>query len=195
MGKNEELPVRKKIDHRGPAYVRVEGAWYFVTMCAEGHAEWVMTKCAGDMVGSAPRDDRGGRGAAALPGDEKIYTTILNEAREYHVRGKWRLALFLVMPDHIHMLVHVPSVDGSGRHGVSTLPGVVHDFKHLLSARYGIRFQRDFFDTRMRDDEMYKEKFTYICKNPVRKGLVDVAWKWPYVIAFNREDGTERHHR
>ena len=40
---------------------------------------------------------------------------ILTEAREYHVRGRWRMALMLVMADHLHFIVQVS--DG-GAHGV-----------------------------------------------------------------------------
>jgi DNA-directed RNA polymerase specialized sigma24 family protein len=34
------LPVRKRLDHRGPVSVDVSSAWYFVTICAEGHEAW-----------------------------------------------------------------------------------------------------------------------------------------------------------
>ncbi len=98
----------------------------------------------------------------------------------------------LVMPDHLHFIVHVP--DG-GAHGVRPLPRVVGDFKRLLTGRYGLRFQRDFWDTRLRDEAHYAEKFRYICNNPVRKGLCATARDWPYVIAFDRETGDERQHR
>ena len=32
------LPVRKRLDHRGPLSIDVSAAWYFITICAEGHA-------------------------------------------------------------------------------------------------------------------------------------------------------------
>ena len=37
-------PVRKRLDHRGPLSIDVSGAWYFITICAEGHKPWVATK-------------------------------------------------------------------------------------------------------------------------------------------------------
>ena len=72
---------------------------------------------------------------------------------------------------------------------------VIGDFKRYLTCQYGIQFQKDFFDTRLRDDAHYAEKFRYICNNPVRKNLVPRAVDWPYVIAFDRETGLERPHR
>ena len=37
-----DKPIRKRLDHRGPLSIDEAGAWYFVTICAEGHREWVM---------------------------------------------------------------------------------------------------------------------------------------------------------
>ena len=87
------------------------------------------------------------------------------------------------MPDHLHFIVQIPS----GGRGATALPGVITNFKHLLSARYAIRFQRDFFDTRIRDDAHFAEKYNYILGNPVRKGLCATPSDWPYSIAFSRE--------
>jgi len=79
--------------------------------------------------------------------------------------------------------------------GATALPNVVAQFKHLLSSRYHLSFQRDFFDTRLRDDEHYAEKWRYIVRNPVTRGLVASPREWPHVIAFNRETGDELPHR
>ena len=105
--------------------------------------------------------------------------------------GKWRLALFLVMPDHLHLIVHVPC----GVRGAPALPRVIANWKHWLVANYGILFQKDFWDTRLRDDVHYAEKFRYVCNNPVRKGLCATARDWRHVIAFNRETGDELAHK
>ena len=176
------MPERKLIDHRGPSSVDVRGAWYFITVCAEGHDEW--------MVGGDPRAPRDAS-CHVIPLDDAA-NAILNESREYHKRGIWRLALMLVMPDHIHFIVHVPT---NGAPGGRPLPKMVGDFKRLLTNRYGLRFQRDFWDTRLRDDVHYAEKFDYVCRNPVRKGSVATPRDWPYVIAFDRESGEERIHK
>ncbi|MBP5225760.1 MAG: hypothetical protein J6336_00070, partial [Kiritimatiellae bacterium] len=113
---------------------------------------------------------------------ELVASLILHEAHENHVRGIWGLALFLVMPDHLHFIVQIPS----GGRGATALPRVIANFKHLLSARYGIRFQRDFFDTRLRDDAHFAEKCEYVLGNPVRKGLCVTPEEWPHSIAFSR---------
>ena len=179
-----ELPERKRLDHRGPLTINIVGAWYFITICAEGHKPWSV-----GGASHAPRDAKQCH-KISLADAAKM---ILTESREYQRRGAWRLALMLVMPDHVHFIVHV--VDGSGAHGVRPLPRMIGDFKRLLASRYGLRFQRDFWDTRIRDNAHYDEKFRYVCNNPVRKGLCARACDWPHAIAFDRVTGEERPHR
>ena len=53
------LPVRKRLDHRGPLSVDVSSAWYFITICAEGHEVW----CVDDGNGGRAA----GKGLPALP--------------------------------------------------------------------------------------------------------------------------------
>ena len=88
----------------------------------------------------------------------------------------------------------LPDGDG-GAPGGRPLPLVIGDFKRYLNGRFGIAFQENFWDTRLRDEAHYSEKFRYICNNPVRKGLCQMAREWPHVIAFDRQSGEERPHR
>ena len=84
------LPARKRLDHRGPLSIDISAAWYFITVCAAGHRPWV-----------------GGDHRAPRTFDE-IATAILDEGRFFHNAGKWFLTLMLVMPDHLHFIVHGP---------------------------------------------------------------------------------------
>ena len=79
--------------------------------------------------------------------------------------------------------------------GTPSLPHVIQHWKHYVSEHCGVHFQKDFWDTRLRDDAHYAEKFRYICNNPVRKGLCATARDWRHVIAFNRETGDELAHK
>ena len=198
-GGTPTLPVRKRLDHRGPLSIDVSGAWYFITICAAVRVAYgrdgVPSPSDGGAVGGGtptlPGDAVGG-GTPTLPGMfMPVATDILECARQYHIRGKWKLALFLVMPDHMHFIVHVPAVGG----GTPTLPHVIGHWKHYVAEHFGVSFQKDFWDTRLRDEAHYGEKFRYICNNPVRKALCKAARDWPYVIAFDRETGEERQHK
>ena len=184
------LPVRKRLNHRGPLSLDASSAWYFITICADGHAPWDADEVKiGRAVAPRPPDGNAGRAVAPRPPHltmslETIAPLILREARENHNRGIWHLALFLIMPDHLHFIVNV------GGRGATALPRVIANFKHLLSARCGLRFQRDFFDTRLCYDAHFAEECDYILGNPVRKGMCAAPADWPYSIAFTR-DGME----
>jgi hypothetical protein len=45
----------------------------------------------------------------------------------------------------------------------------------------GVRWQRNFFDHRLRHDESLAEKFAYVCQNPLRAGLIRNELEWPYI--------------
>jgi len=65
-----EITDRQFPNHRGSLSIDVSGAWYFITICAEGHRAWVATKWMGDD-GDGARSARGAdpteRGRAVAP--------------------------------------------------------------------------------------------------------------------------------
>jgi len=153
-----DLPIRKTLNHAPP--FRNGAISFFVTVCA---AE---------------------RGGCTFVDNSDV---VIEAARRRHVDGTWSLSLFLVMPDHFHMLVtESPSVP---------LARAIADFKRYLATFHGLSFQRGFFDTRIRDDEHYAEKWRYIVNNPVAKGIARTPREWPHVIAFNRDTREEIPHR
>ena len=156
----DPLRSRKMLDHRGPLSIDVSNAIYFITIAASE------------------------RGGTALSDHA---SAILRSARYYQSAGKWFLYLFLVMPDHLHMLVHVPTT--------LVLADVISSWKHYLAHAEGVAFQRDFFDTRIRDEKHFQAKWNYICRNPVARGLVKSPRDWPHIIAFDPKTGVEREHR
>ena len=105
-----DMPERKLIDHRGPRGVDVRDAWYFITLCAE-------ERCNYGRAVVPPTAE-----CVECPNTPFIVhaNEILECARYYHTHGKWHLALFLIMPDHIHFIVHVPSNPAVG--GTTALP-------------------------------------------------------------------------
>lgn len=87
--------------------------------------------------------------------------------------NQWHIHLLLLMPDHLHALASFPRAE--------SMRQVVYGFKEMTAKRCGVSWQRDFFDHRLRNDEVFDEKAHYIRMNPVRKGLVDDANAWPWV--------------
>ena len=90
-----------------------------------------------------------------------------------HENQIWHARLFLLMPDHVHALLSFPPEKPMAR--------VVAQWKEYAAKECGIRWQRDFFDHRLRDDEQWETKAAYIELNPVRKGLASETKVWPYV--------------
>ena len=76
-----------------------------------------------------------------------------------------------------------------------TIAHTIDMWKRYLTRTHNIHFQRDFFDTRIRDAAHFAKKWNYICNNPVTKGLVSTPRDWPHSIAFDPATGLERPHR
>jgi putative transposase len=80
------------------------------------------------------------------------------------------------MPDHIHVLVSIS--------GDSQLSSIIRDFKRITARTANIRWQRNFFDHRVRRDESLGLKAAYIRENPIRAGLIAPNAKWPFALGL-----------
>ena len=110
------------------------------------------------------------RNVLALP---ELAPRLWEEWLAYANLGRCFPALFLVMPDHVHGFFTFPQSE--------VMQNVVSAWKRITARRYGVNWQRDFFDHRIRNDEERQKKADYILTNPVRKGLVAIPESWPYV--------------
>ena len=79
----------------------------------------------------------------------------------------------LLMPDHLHTLASFPPA--------KQMALSIGSWKRYLAKDLGIKWQRDFFDHRLRKNESLQQKTDYIIHNPVRAGLVLTADDWPYI--------------
>ena len=104
----------------------------------------------------------------------RIAETLFASTRFYWDRHLWDLPLLLLMLDHLHMLATF-GPDAS-------MEKVIRNWKRHTARNIGIRWQRDFFDHRLRSDESFEEKAAYILHNPVRARLVTRFEDWPYPI-------------
>ena len=150
-----ELPVRRKLPHGLPPFPVAGPIIQFVTINAA---------------------ERGGEPFLSVAAE------MLESARFYHEHCRWFLNLFLIMPDHLHMLASFPN----GR--VKETCGA---WKGYLRKTLGVRFQSDCFEHRIRNEAGFAEKRDYICQNPVRKGLVESAYEWPHWMSYNSETGEQ----
>ena len=109
--------------------------------------------------------------------DALLATTLLDSAEFYDSKFRWHIALFLLMPDHVHALLAFQRDASMSR--------VIGDWKHFHARKNRIEWQEGFFDHRLRDDERGEQlqaKVNYIRQNPVVAGLCASAEEWPWVI-------------
>jgi len=104
-------------------------------------------------------------------------TALLDSARFYETNRRWRIGIFLLMPDHLHAILSF----GWGER----MSDVVGDWKRFQMTQHGVHWQQDYFDHRLRSDERGEQlavKFDYIRRNPVAAGLCAQVEDWPWVI-------------
>ena len=92
----------------------------------------------------------------------------------YAGQGRCSVELILVMPDHVHLLA---SFDCSKKSGMTR---VVNDWKRYTSRKFGVNWQRDYFDHRIRSEDSLEQKWDYILNNRYSAMLVSDGQKWPY---------------
>ena len=105
-----------------------------------------------------------------------IGEALLDSAKFYRERQKWFPWLFLLMPDHVHMIV----ASGQGRSVETVLAG----WKRFTATKYRIAWQQGFFEHRLRRNESADEKAQYIRQNSIRAGLVNEVEEWPFLLEF-----------
>ena len=102
----------------------------------------------------------------------KAFEVLLSTLQHYETKGWFYVRLFVAMPDHVHLLITFnPSVEISKSMGC---------WKSYCARKLDFKWQRGFFDHRIRNSEGAVEKAEYICNNPVRAGLVENIEDWPY---------------
>ena len=94
-----------------------------------------------------------------------------------HDKHVWHCRLALLMPDHFHAILAFPPTPG--------METSLKNWKRFVAGNCGIKWQRDFFDHRLRDDQELQEKTCYILMNPVRKGLCERAEDWVWIYRPN----------
>lgn len=92
------------------------------------------------------------------------------------VRSRYLLVVagYVVMPEHVHLLVNEP--------GRALLSRAIQALKLSVSMRSRQRpfWQAHYYDFNVSTHEKFVEKLRYIHRNPVRRGLVAKPedWKW-----------------
>jgi putative transposase len=100
----------------------------------------------------------------------------------YRQQRKYLLHEFVLMPDHLHLII-TPSIKIPLERAMQFIKG---GFSHRASTELQIRseiWQRSSENHRIRDEGDYSGHRTYIHTNPVRAGLVEKPADYPYSSA------------
>ena len=100
----------------------------------------------------------------------------------YRDAGKLALHAFVVMPNHIHLLLTVPE----GQTLERTMQFIKGGFSHEAGKQFGVQgpiWQKSYVDRRVRDARECESFRDYIHLNPVRAGLADTAVEFAYSSA------------
>ena len=114
---------------------------------------------------------------------ERNATLFVDVLRSYVAAGKFRLHDFVIMPDHVHLLLTV----GSDMTVERVMQFVKGGFSYRLKKEFGYSgevWQRGFSEVRVQDKQSFLQHREYIAENPVKAGLADSPEEFPYCFTY-----------
>ena len=154
---NEKPKERKP--NRIPGYNYSLNGVYFITICADNH------RCIFSHI----------VGGGALDAPQIYLSQIGKKVNKYvlsseNIEGV-HIDNFVIMPNHIHLLVNIDSHNGSSKAPTPTnakIPHLVSTLKRFVNREIGYNvFQRSYYDHIIRNKNDYEETSKYIYENPL----------------------------
>ena len=142
----EEKSLPHRLRRLGFVWARNPSPRYYLTICVEGR------RC---VLANKLMDDR-------------MVSFLLDSPKRY----QWWPTQYMLMPDHLHLIVHQG-------HNAPGLGRWVKALKAVTGQRE-FKWEEGFFDHLLRGNESETKKWEYIRQNPVRAGLVRRPEDWPY---------------
>ena len=109
----------------------------------------------------------------------EIAETLLETLFTYRDRGSYLLHEFVIMPDHLHLIL-TPSSTVSLEKAMQFIKGGSSHRIHQHRGQKMEIWQVGFYDSTIRDYNDWQTKVRYIHENPARARLVDKPQEWPY---------------
>jgi|ERR1019366_438990 putative transposase len=102
----------------------------------------------------------------------------LETLQHYRRAGHYKLHAFVVMPDHVHLILTPQAITLERAIGL-----VKGGFSHRLASKLPV-WQRGFTDHRRRNAQDMETRRAYLHQNPVRAGLSTTPELSPYSSAY-----------
>jgi len=122
------------------------------------------------------------RGNRRFFSDKRNSRILLNCIDNFRKKGRYPLLAFVIMPDHLHIMLKP--------NGNENISKIMHSIKRGSSrlinqmwSRKGPIWQRSFYERIIRDEKEFWEKVNYVYNNPLRAGLVESPEDYPYSSA------------
>ena len=93
----------------------------------------------------------------------------------------WLVGHYLLMPEHLHLFCAPQRLEFSLKAWVTCWKRAFSRLQVAVTDAW----QRDYWDTRLRREEHYADKWEYVRQNPVRRGLVQRPEDWPFQGTLN----------
>jgi len=119
----------------------------------------------------------------ALLQSERNATLLIDVLRSYVAAHKFQLHDFVVMADHVHLLMTVGG-DMTIERAMQFIKG---GFSFRLRKEFGYLgdvWQRGFSEVRVDDRQSFLRYRDYIAQNPMKAGLVDLPEEFPYSFTY-----------
>ena len=162
-----DLPNRKSLRLKYYDYTKAGG--YFITLCTHNH-KWILSSVTPSTDGRRPQIILTELGRIAQ-------STLL----EISTKQGIHIDSYVVMPNHIHMIVFImdnPNSTSTGRFIGAFKSLVAKHWRDACNARgttAGKLWQRNYYDHVLRNHQDYVEKLKYIDENPDKWHLDDLC--------------------
>ena len=150
-----DKPQRKP--NRLPDYDYSNNGMYFITICTQ-NKEHIFGKIVGASIARPPEIHLSAHGKIVKTAIENIHTHYPTVSVEKYV----------IMPNHIHLLLLIDTFNESGRPMVApTISTVIQQMKGYVSKQIGFSpWQKLFHDHIIRGEKDYEKIWEYINTNP-----------------------------
>ena len=151
-----KFPQRKPTRLKGYDY-STPGA-YFITVCTH-NKEHLLSNIVGEGFHTLPKPILTETG-------KEVEKTIQYINDNYDGVS---ISKYVIMPNHIHLIVELLESDGTGGRGNPPLQNVIGQLKSYTTNKYGKNlWQRSFHDHIIRNKEDYNKIWEYIDTNPLK---------------------------
>lgn len=131
---------------------------------------------------------RASQGRAILQSD-RMANLLIDVIRSYTLAGAFLVHEFVVMPNHLHVLVTVREI--TIEKAIQLIKG---NFSYRAKKELGLQkeiWQKGFSEVRVSDRKSFLQHKSYIQENPVKARLVKSAEDYPYCSLYLRKRKTQ----